>query len=91
MYSQALLIFCCQFVMIFLLGIQSQNVRDGKKLSAAITSLLLGITGWSITGTISSVYHEGMLSVVFFSFVLAGPLAIATSIWLHEKFNEKGI
>jgi uncharacterized membrane protein YeaQ/YmgE (transglycosylase-associated protein family) len=88
MYSQALLIFCCQFVMIFLLGMQSQHVRDGKKLQAAITSLLLGITGWSITGTISSVYHEGMLSVVFFSFILAGPLGISTSIWIHTHFNK---
>ena len=87
MLSQALLVFVCQFSMIFLLGIQSLNVRDGKKLSAAITSLLLGITGWFITGTISSVYHEGMLSMVFFAFILSGPLGISFSIWLHAKFK----
>ena len=71
-----------------MLGIQSLNVRDGKKLSAAITSLLLGIAGWTITGTISSVYHEGMLSVVFFAFIFAGPLGISFSIWLHGKFKS---
>lgn len=90
MVSQALIIFLCQFTMIGLLGLQSMNIRDGKKLAAAITSLCLGVAGWNITSIISQVNHEGMLSLVFFSFILSGPAGIVASMFVHEKFNSKG-
>ena len=91
MLTQAIVIFVCQFVLIFLMGIQSQLVRDGRIMYAAITSLLLGVMGWSITGIISSAYGQGMLSVVFFSFILAGPAGIASSIYIHQRFKEEGM
>ena len=89
MLEQALTVFVCQYIMIGLLGLQSLNVRDGQKVHAAFTSLLLGIVGFQITGIISSVYSQGMLSLVFVSFVLAGPLGIYTSMCLHQHFKEK--
>ena len=87
MLSEAALIFVCQFFMVFLLGTQSQFVRDAKILEASITSLLLGIAGWTVTGVVSSAYASGIMTVVYFSFILAGPVGIASSIWLHRKLK----
>lgn len=89
MITQALLIFVCQFVLIFLLGTQSQHVRDGKKLASAITSLLLGVAGWTITGIVSTAYVSGMFSLVFFSFIIAGPCGIVCSIMAHQYFRKE--
>lgn len=89
MFEQAAGIFVAQWITIFLLGTQSQHIRDGKKIHSAITSLLLGIAGWNSTGIISSAYGQGMLSVVFLAFIVAGPSAIVTSIYVHEHFHRK--
>ncbi len=87
--TQAATIFASQFILVFLLGLQSQHIRDGKKLSAAITSALLGVVGWTTTGIISEVYSQGMFSIVFAAFCASGPIAISLSIYLHEHFKEK--
>jgi len=89
MYQQALGVFAAQFCLVGLLGLQSQHIRDGKKLHAAITSALLGVAGWTITGVVSSAYTQGMLSVVFFAFLIAGPIAISLSIYAHEHFHKE--
>lgn len=89
MLQQATIIFTAQFVCVFLLGTQSQNIRDGKKLAAAVTSLLLGISGWLCTGIISQAYSQGMLSSVFAAFVISGPLAIVASMFVHEHFHKE--
>lgn len=89
-FTESLTIFLCQYLVVLLLGLQSQNVRDRKMLAAAITSLLLGVTGWLVTGIVATAYHSGMLSLVFFSFIVAGPCGIVSSMWLHYKvFNNE--
>lgn len=79
----AALVFGAQFVMIFLLGIQSLNVNGKHYVSAAITSALLGVFGFYLTGTIAAAHQQGMFSVIWWSFVTAGPLGIITSMKLH--------
>lgn len=89
MLEQSLQIFAAQFTLIFLLGLQSQHIRDGKKMWAAITSAMLGVAGWVVTGVISGAYTQGMFSLVFFSFISAGPIAISLSIYVHEHFSKE--
>lgn len=89
MFNQSVLIVACQFSLVFMLGLQSQYVRDGRKVCAAITSLLLGVLGWNITGVVASAYHSGMFSQVFYCFIFSGPAGIVASIYLHEKFNKR--
>jgi uncharacterized membrane protein YuzA (DUF378 family) len=77
-------IFIAQYISILLLGIQSLNVRDSKYLSSAITSLLLGVFGWHTTGIVAQAYGQGMDSVVFWAFILAGPCGIVSSMALYD-------
>ena len=87
--NNCVLIFIAQFCMIFLLGIQSMNIRDGNKLFAAITSLLLGMCGWYITGIISSAYNGGnVITPEFFSFLVAGPVGIVCSIVFYDYLGR---
>jgi len=78
-----ILVFVSQYLLILLLGLQSLNVRDGRVFLAAITSLLLGITGFYVTAQIAIV-KEALTSVWWF-YIFAGPLGIMTSIKLHPK------
>ena len=86
---EILKIFLAQYATIFLLGLQSMNIRDGKKVMAAITSLCLGVSGFLTTGIISQHYEQGMFSGVFFAFLLAGPAGIVCSMYAHEYFWNK--
>lgn len=81
--QQEILVFISQFLLILLLGMQSLNVRDGRYFLAAITSLLLGIMGFYVTAQIAIV-KEALTSVWWF-YIVAGPLGIVTSMWLHPK------
>lgn len=76
-------IFIAQFLMIFLLGLQSINVNRGHKLIAALTSFGLGVAGFYVTGTIAQAYQEGMFSSTFISFIFAGPCGIVCSMFAH--------
>lgn len=78
-------IFLAQFVMIWFLGLQSINVNRGHKLIAALTSFCLGVAGFYVTGTIAEVYHEGMFTSMFLSFVLAGPCGIVSAMYCHPR------
>jgi hypothetical protein len=90
--SNAFLLFIAQFCMIFLLGVQSLNVRDGHYVGAAITSLLLGIVGFTITSIIGKLHIEDLMTVVGCSFLVAGPLGIVSAMashgWLVEHFRR---
>ena len=84
--TDVLKIFVAQYLTIFLLGFQSMNIRDGRKVAAAITSCCLGVSGYLTTGIISQNYSQGMLSWVFFGFLVAGPVGIVSSMFAHEKY-----
>ena len=82
-------IFIAQFISIYLLGIQQKNVIGGHYLLAFITSLILGIFGWYLTSIIAAANLESMLSSVWWSFVLAGPIAIVTAMKTHPHIVRK--
>ena len=86
------LIFLAQFSMIFLLGVQSLNVRDGHYVGAAVTSLLLGITGFTITSIVGKLHLEDLLEPIGLVFLVAGPVGIVTAMkshdWLVRKFRR---
>ena len=47
------LVFLCQLPYVFLLGIQSRNVRDSQYLGAAMVSTVLGMMGLFMTSDIA--------------------------------------
>jgi hypothetical protein len=79
-----LIVFVSQFLMVFLLGWQQQNVMRGFYFQAAFTSFLLGLSGW-VTITIVSKFHvTDFLTVLFFAYIVAGPIAIVSAMKLHR-------
>lgn len=84
--TDVLKIFVAQYLTIFLMGLQSLNVVGKKYAAAAITSCCLGVSGYLTTGIISQNYSQGMLSWVFFGFLVAGPVGIVSSMFVHEKY-----
>jgi len=79
-------IFLSQFLTIYLLGLQSLMVRDNNKLGAFIGSLLIGMCQfyiYNITGSFS------MLSLDWFLFIFAGPVAIVLAMETHPHLMKK--
>lgn len=83
---EAIMIFTSQFAMVFALGFQQMNVTGGHYFLAAIGSLVLGILAWVNVSIISSNNIDGLLGIVFWGYILAGPLAIMSSMYLHRKY-----
>ena len=81
-------VFVAQYISILLLGIQSLNVRDEKYLASAITSLLLGVSGWYVTGVVASAFSQGLNSSTFYAFLLAGPCGITSSGALYKRMTR---
>jgi hypothetical protein len=82
----AALVFIAQLFYIFLLGIQSRNVRDGQMVAAAVTSGMLGVCGLYMTSEIAKAATSGEGAVTLaIAYVAAGPCGICLAIWLHDK------
>jgi hypothetical protein len=79
-----ILIFICQFGVVYMLGVQSLNVRDGHYIGAAISSLLIGIFAFITTSIIGGLNVTDLGSVVGLSFLVAGPLGITAAMASHE-------
>lgn len=77
---QLSLIFMSSFSIVFLLGLQSQFVRDKWKIVAFITSLMIGLCEIVI---LKSVPNATYLELG--AFVLGGPCGIVCSILLHDQ------
>lgn len=84
-----LYVFSSQFAMIFLLGIQQMNVTGRHFVAAFITSLLLGICGYYLTSVIAQINIEGVLSSVWWSFIMSGPLGIITAMKVHPIIRKR--
>lgn len=83
-----ILIFSCQFCAIFLLGLQSLMVRDDNKYGAAIGSYLIGTTQFYLYSVIGDMGTESFGGTEWWSFVLAGPIAIVFSMYAHPHINR---
>jgi hypothetical protein len=77
------ILFVGQFLMIYVLGLQSLMVRDNNYIGAAIGSTLIGISQFYLTSLISSMGLESIGTVAWYVFVVAGPLAIVASMKTH--------
>lgn len=79
----ALIIFISQFAVVFLLGIQSQMVRDANCAGAAVGSLFIGASQFFVFSIIGGLSAGDMFTVEGIAFMLSGPAAIVASIKTH--------
>jgi len=81
----ALLIFLSTFILVFALGFQSLNVNNGHYKAAFFTSFAIALSNLVLFKTIP---QAGLLEIS--AYLLAGPLAIVSSMWAHKRFiNSK--
>jgi hypothetical protein len=81
-----ILLFASQFATIFLMGFQQHNVHGRHFVSAMLTSLFIGVAQafvWRKMPDPSATELSAWL--------LAGPLAIVASMWLHPKLFKKKV
>lgn len=84
--TDAAIVFLAQFSQVLILGLQSQCVAHGYKAAAACNSLALGTIGYYITATIAA--NRGDFGgSVWWSYVVAGPCGIVTSMILFRRFR----
>ncbi len=82
-----LAVFVCQFCAIFLRGTQTLNVTRNHCWRAAFCSLLLGLCGLFLTGSIAiTAVRDGMGGLpVYLAFLAAGPCGIVTSMLIGNR------
>ena len=84
-----MLIFVCQFLTIFLLGMQSLMVRDDNRLGAATGSLMIGISQFYVLSVISDMGIDAVGTFQWIAFILAGPAGIVASMTAHPYIVKK--
>lgn len=75
-----LLVFVSTFIAVFALGFQSLNVNQGHYKSAALTSFAIGGSNLFIL----KIVPDGDIYAMV-AYLIAGPLAIVASMWVHQR------
>lgn len=73
-------VFVAQYIYITLLGLQQLNVVNLNYPGAALVSLMLGITGFSIVAAIAAAKGATWREPLWWAYILAGPLGIWTAM-----------
>ena len=81
-------LFICQFITVYMLGIQSLMVRDNNYIGAMIGSLIIGSTQFYLMAVISKIGFESIGTTIWFIFIVAGPIAIAASMHTHPYISK---
>lgn len=79
-----LAMFCSNFVLVFLLGLQSKNVNAGRYLAAITTSFGISVANFAFVKYATRGSYD-----VFFVCAAGGCCGIAFSIWFYQKFIER--
>ena len=87
--TDVLKIFAVQFIYVLLLGLQSRIVNWGGKRYAMLTSACLGTFGLLANESIARNAMQSGNDVFRAAYILAGPLAIASAMALHDKWGSK--
>lgn len=75
-----MIVFLGTFATVFALGFQSQNVNQGHYKAAMLTSFAIGAGNLLILRMVP----EGD-ALAMAAYLCAGPLAIVTSMWVHDR------
>lgn len=86
--TQEIMIFTSQFATVYLLGIQQLNVAGRHYVAAFCTSCLLGLSAFYLTASIGQAGISATFSSLWWSFMVAGPLAILLAMWSHPKLKR---
>jgi hypothetical protein len=77
-------LFLASFFVVFLLGLQSRNVNQGRYVWAVVTSFWISVSNFTFVRYAAT----GGLTTFWVS-AAAGCLGIASSIWTHQHIIPK--
>lgn len=83
-YLELVFLFGVTLFSVFLLGVQSRNVNQGRYIAAVVTSFGISIGNFTFARYAST----GSLAA-FFASAVGGMAGIALSIWFYQRFMEK--
>lgn len=83
MYMLALM-FLSSFCMVFLLGLQSRNVNQGRYMAAVLTSAGINLANFLF---VKFAADGGLLSLAIIT--AGGCSGVASSIWFYQNVIEK--
>lgn len=79
-----LIMFGTCFLQVFLLGLQSKNVNQGRYAAAVVTSFGISVANFTFVK-----YAAGGSMTAFVSTSVGGCCGIAASIWFYKNFMER--
>lgn len=80
----AIFVFIATFINTFALGFQSRNVNQGHYKAAIFTSVAIGAGNLFVLRMVPN--GDTLAS---FAYIIASPLAIVSSMYIHERFMNK--
>lgn len=80
----ALIIFASTYVLVFALGFQSLNVNNGHYKAAFFTSFAIAVSNLVLFKTVP---QANWIEIA--AYLLAGPFAIVSSMWAHQRWVKK--
>jgi hypothetical protein len=79
-----LILFAASYGSVFLLGVQSKNVNQGRYIASVVTSFGISVGQFTFAHAAAS----GSL-YAFLASAAGGCCGIASSIWFYQRFMEK--
>jgi hypothetical protein len=79
-----IVLFLSQYILIFIIGFQSQSVRDNRYGAAMLGSVFIGLAQLFQWKVMPNATPSQMIV-----WLLAGPLGIVSSMWLHPIIFRK--
>ncbi|MFT4064288.1 hypothetical protein [Paraburkholderia sp.] len=83
-WAQIAILFAASFGSVFLLGVQSKNVNQGRYIASVVTSFGISLGQFTFAHAAAS----GTLTAFLVS-AAGGCSGIASSIWFYQQFMEK--
>lgn len=79
-----IIVLAASFIVVFLLGLQSRNVNQGRYIAAVITSAGIAVSQFYFVKIVAT----GTVETLLFS-LIGGCAGIAFSIWFHQHVIER--
>ena len=79
MKKQATIVFLCAFFMIFVIGLQTRTIAEGKAIQAGILSMFISMM-WLVS--VTSVIKKGTICKI--AYVIGGSIGSASSVVFYE-------
>ncbi len=88
--SNVVVAFASQFVFVFLLGLQTANIRDREYKLVFLVSVSIGIAELGVMASvIKTVITTSSSTPVYIAFVFGGAFGVSSALWFSDWLNKR--